>query len=189
MSVNRAIRAKSPHLAGSLEKILTPAQCSELDEVWNYVVQAGGMAEIGFEREPGVSYNPRPARVGLILLSNFEVTEVHVIAAGFLSCVDDSVAYSGALAKDATKLAERSKHSIRELAAAPENDEVLLVALARHLDDVRHFHLRDGYREAGFASERERFLQLTEEHARAVPMRYEAVKQTYEKYIERWRAA
>ena len=63
-----------------------------VDAAFDFSIQHGGRTELDFFREPGVSYNPRPARVGLILLKVAGIKDSAILAAAMLATVPEMLA-------------------------------------------------------------------------------------------------
>ena len=138
------IALHSPHLASIAQRTvpITPevaeAGAAELAEALDIAMANGGRLEIDFVRPLEVSFNPRPARVGLILIAEGEVRSYSTLAAGVLATIGDRLE-----ALEALPLSE----SIRQLALngiAPlcttKNPEAQLIYLSMLLDRARHLH-------------------------------------------------
>lgn len=148
MSTN-IIGDESPHLASALKTAAPESDFALLDAAFNFSIQHGGRAELDFVREIGVSYNPRPARIGLILLKIAGITKSTVLAGGILATAHDSIAEAvELLPKDVVKLARDSQLPTAVLfgkhldgQAKDEPAFAAIIAVALHLDRARHIHM------------------------------------------------
>lgn len=141
----QTVKKLSPHLHSVIQRVFRDAPHAHalLEVSFAHAVEKGGLTELDFTREEGVSFNPRPARVALILLSNAQVTDPEVIAAGMLASSDplDDLKH--------LEVAERARVLAHAALEPPEviasidpaiRFEVAIVALALWLDRVRHLH-------------------------------------------------
>jgi len=80
---------ESPHLRNVLSRKFTQIPL-ELDQAFNIAKDLGGNQELDFKREEGVSFNPRSARIVLILLEGNEAVETELIKNALLSsCIKE----------------------------------------------------------------------------------------------------
>lgn len=139
------VKKLSPHLHSVIQRIFKEDTAAHalLELSFTHAIEKGGLNELDFKREEGVSYNPRPARVALILLSNAQVADAEVIAAGMLASSDplDDLKHLE-VAERARVLAHAALEAPEEIAKIdpPLRFEVAIVALALWLDRVRHLH-------------------------------------------------
>ncbi|MEZ4754204.1 MAG: hypothetical protein R3A13_07835 [Bdellovibrionota bacterium] len=110
----------SPGLLRTLKSFLSPAEIQEFSTAFKLVIDRGGNTENGLEREDGVNYNPRPARVCEILIKECKEIRLEVLLAALYSC-----------AKNCKEKEEINK----------ENS--VCIALAITLDNLRHLHMTD----------------------------------------------
>ena len=121
---NKALNTRSsPHLAMVLDQL---AKAGELDELardkilvsFETAVSRNGKVEIGFSREEGQSFNPRAARILLILLQDAKIRDENLLL----------------LAANQAGLGEEYQGYL-DLA------EPVIVSAAFLLDRLRHLHL------------------------------------------------
>ena len=101
----------------------------------------GGMKEQGFEREQGVSYNPRPARLTYILIKDCNISCPITLAAAIICSVQEVKAEalsSYKLPNEVLSLCAEAKRSIHDLVKCSR--EAKIIAQAVHLDRARHLH-------------------------------------------------
>ena len=141
----QTVKKLSPHLHSVIQRVFRGDVVAHglIERSFAHAVEKGGLTELDFRREEGVSFNPRPARVALILLSNAQVTDAEVIAAGILASSDplDDLKHLE-VAERARVLAHAALESPDAIASIDSaiRFEVAIVALARWLDRVRHLH-------------------------------------------------
>lgn len=121
---NKALNTcSSPHLAMVLDQL---AKAGELDELlaenllmsFEAAVSRNGKVEIGFSREEGQSFNPRTARILLILLQDAGVRDENLLV----------------LAANRAGLGEEYRTYLNV-------EEPIIVSAAFLLDRLRHLHL------------------------------------------------
>ncbi len=115
-----------------------------IDSAFAFSMDNGGWLELDFDREPGVSFNPRPARVGLILLNDAKITDGAVLTAGVLATAHaDLENMRGALPELPASIRELAilAHSEPELLEEMKDKAAGTVAVTLHLDRARHRHL------------------------------------------------
>lgn len=158
------ISRHSPNLAGALRRAeVKDAQM--LDQAFGFALEHGGLTELDFEREEDVSFNPRPARVALILLRDAHIKESEVLTAAMLATAHADLthfrstltAIPGRVCELAI-LAQAEPEILEEKASASAGK----IAAALHLDRARHRHLA---RDPEKLLRWEEFIQLTEQFA------------------------
>lgn len=161
----------SPHLRSVAERLRPRPDIALLDRVLNFTLANGGWEEVHFLRDPDTSYNPRPARVALILAIDAKRRSTAELAAAMLAAIGHGATENCSvrshseycplfLPEQESLFAEcDSLLTIAELqpqlllariestnGANPEADEILAgatIACAARLDLVRHFHQAD----------------------------------------------
>ena len=144
-----AIRDHSPHLASVLNRYKIPTQL--LDPIFDLAINLGGLDEQDFTRTEGSSYNPRPARLGLILVDNAKATNPLAIAVGMMACVGSDVGrFSERLSDLAPNIRDQLLSLLNEasipIASWAEESlglEARTISLAVLLDRARHAHLSE----------------------------------------------
>lgn len=142
----------SPHLAMTVERI-DPAWGSSIGPLFEAVMVAGAAEELEFSRPEGQSFNPRPARIAIITITDGPCRDLDVVAACLVASLPREKlaalpAHVTARAAQIASLARRSFDELERLTHAPSDDvvtqntrEAAIVALAIHLDFLRHRHL------------------------------------------------
>ena len=153
---------ESPHLRKSLER-QGFGDSALLRDAFELAVASGGLRELDFEREEGASYNPRPARVALILLDNCGVRDELTLAAGILAASDAPEAEAAETLAEAISIAKSTRCTAAALANA--DDRLLNIALTLQLDRARHRHQADASADSGwpeFIAETEKYIVLAQ---------------------------
>ena len=155
----------SGHLATALRLKLGSTYPDILETAFGLAVMHGGLKELDFIRVEGSSYNPRPARIGLILLGDTGITDSTTLAAGFLAASEYPQRFS-----EPTNEIPANIHQLCQLSvAAPQvllgehndNTAAISIALSLHLDRARHRHQAS---EPSILSQNTAFLKTTEEY-------------------------
>jgi hypothetical protein len=84
-SILSQLKKLSPHLNGVLNRSFDEAGRQTIETCFNYSVSKSGTQELDFVREEGVSFNPRQARIGLLLINEADGLVADDIAAGILA--------------------------------------------------------------------------------------------------------
>ena len=136
----------SPHLETVSNQIFCARDLVAFGLALEVAMQYGGAVELDFERPEGASYNPRPARVALILIKDAGIKKPSVIAAALLASLDvDTFCktdLSNKFEKDIIELASRSYENIVSLGREDSeiSQQASLVAASHWFDRVRHLH-------------------------------------------------
>jgi hypothetical protein len=133
------VSANAPKVFAALARFLTEPQLAALAEEYLYCAEHGGNAEPGIVREPGVSFNPRQARVLSLLVTDGGVRDVFILRA---------VLYAACLVKKCSEVVAYDflvPEDLRTLVLAVVQGDFSLpsVALIRgviELDGLRHLH-------------------------------------------------
>jgi hypothetical protein len=137
----------SPQLAFTLLRRFSRDNIALLEQAFDVASQSGGAKELDFERKPDMPYNPRLARVTLILINDAKVTDYTLLAAAMLAAALEANSALGhldeAFPADIVHLAKLSQCSPQELRAShdPHWRKAALISLALRLDRARHIHL------------------------------------------------
>jgi hypothetical protein len=146
----------SPNLSGKLKRKFQgiPDDCNK---AYYLASELGGNIELDFVREEGVSFNPRSARVGVILTEGVPHPSIEQLTLGILSTLLHK-AGSFEISQISSQLSEDYKEKFLSLRACFEyiennsiekeplyNEESLTefaqILLALFIDDMRHVHL------------------------------------------------
>lgn len=138
-----SIKKLSPNLHGSLKRFVNVDEAELLDYCFETAILHQGLEEIDFIREEGVSYNPRPARVALILINDAKIQDLQLISNSFLANIEKNKLEN--LKNEKSKIPEEFFQNAL-LAKSPffaENlrKEIKIISLALQLDRARHRHL------------------------------------------------
>lgn len=127
----------SQNLFHTLRNTLGDDISHELDRSFLSAINNGGLEELDFKRPEGQSYNPRPARIAIILITETLKRDDAILLAAFSASVFDT---SNSIAATALEICGDS-HTINY----HPTSEAKFLALALHLDRARHFHLSPDY--------------------------------------------
>lgn len=127
------IQKDSPQLNGLFGRTFSPDDANLLRIAYQTAWEFGGTEHPQLIREPGVSFNPRSARVASLLIQEGGVTNLEVLSAAILGCASHI---------PLNKVPE----NIRQLFLAVQNGadqslETELIFAARQLDTLRHLHM------------------------------------------------
>ncbi len=141
-----ALAQLSPHLLGTLKRIFTPSDLVFIENTFMVAIECGGAGEIDFIRAENSSYNPRPARVALILIDQLQEKDSRVVTSALLATIPDlrrELIPATVIDEDILNLSLLSQLSPEELTAQQAHLPAAAskIALAAWLDRIRHFHL------------------------------------------------
>ena len=142
MDKKQSLRATAPGLFSSLMKTLSPEDLTHIEKCYEEVLSRGGADEFPIVREVDASFNPRPARIATIVLTNTKPTHLlRAIELGLWSCLIRDSGVS-TLLLEAPEDIVRALHRIHFIESNVDSDiDEVIVALAVHLDQVRHLHM------------------------------------------------
>ena len=170
---NSRMALYSGHLTSVAGTVFGPEVTAGIERLFLRTLEFGGLSEEDFEREPGVSYNPRPARVALILIKDLKIKSAETISAGILAAVAPGCAAE--LIKELTKdldnrekIAELAQAALLPLVQIEQLNQSLradaaAISAAIFLDRMRHFHLTRAWRDS---SDRSGWLKQVEPYIR-----------------------
>ncbi len=143
-----SIKQYSPHLSFVLARAFPQEALVLFDDAFDAAVKANGMVEEDFEREEGASFNPRPARIALILINDGKVREVNTIASGIIFPSEQSIEtnsnkHFSALPEKILEVRNRARDLLQnpESYKANESQAAATVVLASWLDRMRHLRI------------------------------------------------
>lgn len=134
----------SPSLAQNIKRYLKPDEAEKVTYAYAVAAKHGALNETGVVRAPEASYNPRPARVAQILITELRNYDGNMLCCAILGCarIESEISLPEELADIQTMLAElRESMSIKNLAPVSLAAEASLYAII--LDEVRHLHMTD----------------------------------------------
>lgn len=140
------IQSHSPHLAGALARRFDGSAVKAIEPLFSWAIAHGGFEELDFVRQPEVSYNPRPARLALIVINEGGSRKLEQIAGAVIA----GASYGGTFEPDesafqrvAAEIAYLAAAPIREISRVPNAllHDVATVGCAVWLDRARHLHL------------------------------------------------
>lgn len=157
------ITDKSPHLYGVLGRTLDAQGVQLVSRAFEVSILHAGESELDIERREGVSFNPHPGRVGLILLNDFAERSPEVIACGVLATakLPLNLSVSELFGERVSRLLALTLAPTEELLeniAQPDYQAAAKVALALYIDRTRHLHQAEGH--IGEGVRREVFSQV-----------------------------
>ncbi len=186
------ITHKSPHLFGVLGRTVDSHGVQLVSQAFEVSILHGGESELDIERREGVSFNPHPGRVGLILINDFQERSPEVIACGVLRTAKRplEVSVQKLFGEKVSHLLALSKLPAQELLANIEQSDyrsAAKVALALFLDRTRHLHQVEGYGKEGVRgeifSQADCYIQVAERVSPAVSLLLQRWKQRAERGI------
>lgn len=132
----------APAFHGALCRALTVDQIGVLVELYRAITERCGFDDADIVREPGVSFNPKPARVCQILMKNFGLYEAVVIGAGIVAAggprgvmaTHERFPEQATLADEALRVEAELPTSLAPFASTG-------IFLACLIDRCRHLHL------------------------------------------------
>lgn len=132
---------QSPALAGKLKRLsLNEPEMKMLLNSYEISVAYGANEEIGFTRVSGASYNPRAARICLILLTLGEVCDPRILSAALLTSSQKNLKDSAINNPELTTLLQVTR-DIKKGNYKSATRETTSVVLSVQLDLFRHLHL------------------------------------------------
>lgn len=152
------MQTRSPHLFGASTRTWPgdSAAVKIIALTFQWVIAEDGEVEIDFKRDPTVSFNPRPARIALILLNDVELKSPIAIAAGILATASNPLGLVEKQQKtllpaassflDARSFFDTIAYTQLEmwkLSKLPDSSEVISaiqIRCALFLDRTRHLH-------------------------------------------------
>ncbi|MBL7661351.1 hypothetical protein JNK13_01230 [bacterium] len=138
--ISEILAQSSPHLDGVFRRLqkYSPQELELLKTAYQTAILNHGAVEPDFSRDPGVSFNPRPARISLILINTVDISDLQSICAGMLACIPnlDSVDKLPQRLSDAAAIAQASQLP----ATAIKLPEALIINAALFLDRARQSH-------------------------------------------------
>ncbi len=129
------MKERSSHLYGAIARACGESALPVVAEAFSFAIAKGGESEIGFDREIGVSFNPRPGRVGLILLNDCFVRDSQIVAAGLLATATKPEEFVAGVSRDLAIEARIPMDGVSRLSPAAR-----AVRVALTLDFGRHLH-------------------------------------------------
>ena len=126
----------SPSAYALINRTLKPLEIPLIIECYELCTRNGGATEWPVMREPGASFNSRPARILEILLGTVRDPSATLLAGALISLVIDSPSFFEKEGTPGLALARESHTLTKE--SSPEAHSI---ALARLVDDLRHLHM------------------------------------------------
>ncbi len=164
-----SIEKYSPRLRGSLQRKVPSVDLKLIEDCFALAINNGGLLELDYKREEGMSFNPRPARIACILIEDAGARSTNAIAAGIVSTVWYSLsakeqdALPDSLRRTAELSAADCPSKLEQLEKA-EQHEVRLIQLCSYLDRARHLHLADTNVWRSVYDECEAYSELAKQH-------------------------
>lgn len=136
----------SPHLEIVAANFFPPTDARLIMDALDFAIRFGGKVELDFTRPVDASFNPRPARVALILINDAKVRDTNIIIAGVLASVGKKelaeIENKEAFPNSALELALNAIDLISQIPNMNQNNDkiILTVSAAHWLDRIRHLH-------------------------------------------------
>lgn len=141
-----SVETRSPHFVGIVRRHFSAEESSCLIATLAFALARGGEEEVGFRRDAGVSYNPRPARVAEILIGDGAERDSSVVSAGIVACSDAPTEYGDAAVRALAVLALGPLEAL----IASDIRGAVAVRAALGLDFARHLHQLRRARDGGY---------------------------------------
>ena len=151
------LKHDSPGLLGLVRQFLREDEVKQLAEVYCEACRCGALNESSVVRQPGISYNPRPARICQILINECSEKGLRVLGAAMYACAARN-GESGSAFVEEWQIASRVRMEISNYRDGhrfelTEVEEAIFLAVK--LDELRHMHMtplpeehkRDVYRQ------------------------------------------
>lgn len=143
------IRKYSPHLASVVTRLFDAQALEQIAPIFHWCIEQGGLDELDFGREEGASYNPRPARVALILINDAASRDLTSVGAAIIAAGLEGSAFEpdgSQFQQLAEARAELAARPLAELVKLSDEDicEAGTIACCLWLDRARHLHLSQG---------------------------------------------
>jgi hypothetical protein len=180
------IQKRSPHLLGALKRNFRAPDAALLEEAFSLAMEIGGENELDFTRAKEASFNPRPARVALILLQEMKVREVATLAAAILASThprpnqeelqelfETRISNDNQIRQEIIRLYSQISGPLEKTLAPDEVEQsAAVIVLALLLDRARHLHLAKGddakIRQRDFLDSLPQYLKLAQRVNRQV---------------------
>lgn len=168
------------NLANALSRSLTLDDRQLVEHATLFALENGALTELDFERQPEVSFNPRPARIVLILLNDAGVRDSKTLAAAALATLEEPClnAAQTLFNQALCKLALSANLPPQQLLKENFEPSVALIALALWLDRARHLHLSPSIKDASFRNDfvdqTRLYIQLANKTSSALELLLEA---------------
>lgn len=174
------IARHSHHFSGVLLRSGLPVDRSALCRVFIWALDNGGWREHDFSRPEGQTFNPRAARVGIILINDLGANSTELLEAGLASSVavpgDNEAPHCEFLSPLAAELLgyyrRFGSEDVSRLLGTEQGLNAARVILANYLDRTRQIHRREDADRARFwrqfYEEREPYFCLAEHLGGAV---------------------
>lgn len=134
----------SPSLYSNLNRYLKEDEVLKITLAYALAAKHGALNETGVVRLPKASFNPRPARVAQILMTELRDFNAETLSCAILGCarIEDEIELPENLAYMKEQFQEL-KDSIKSPNEAPFSSPCEAALYAILLDDVRHLHMTD----------------------------------------------
>ncbi len=165
----KTIKNLSPNLYANLRRLINVDGAELLDYCFEMAIIHQGLEEIDFIREEGVSFNPRPARVALILINDAKIKDLQLISISFLANIKETSLEK--LKDEKSNIPEEffqdALHAQSPFFYKNLKKEIKMISLALQLDRARHRHLslqlnnKDNWHE--FFEENLKYIELAKD--------------------------
>jgi hypothetical protein len=168
------IKTYSPQLCGALSRLKDAAELDTLDWYFKIAIENSGLSELDYERDPEMSFNPRPARIALNLMQTVDVSETMTLCVGMLSTVWQQLG-ERLVAEIPDDVAALTREAVLPPPAQAAGEQhaassVNFVRLALFLDRARHLHLASSERRVEVLTQCSPYIELARELSPPVHM-------------------
>lgn len=142
MNKSLSLREAAPGLYSSLKKILLPEDLASIEKSYTEVATRGGIEESPVIREVDASFNPRPARIATLVLTDAKPTN---LTKAILLALWSSLILDAATDPQWSQVPEDLTSALDRISSingtSLEDIDEVVVAVALRLDQVRHLHM------------------------------------------------
>lgn len=138
------LRIDAPKLFRELQRRLAGQSLIEIEQLYKKLGELGCLNDQPIKREKGVSFNPRPARICQILISEVHEDKFNMFAAAHLMCANPDITIEGY--KDAQLIVDQARSLLTIQSPSLMREFSMLserIALAWRLDELRHIHMSE----------------------------------------------
>lgn len=136
---NQSLRTLAPGFHKDLGRVFDPQQQEKLQKYFDLAVSNGALYELA-SRKQHDSFNPKPARLGYILLKYFNKLDCNILCCAFLFCCQNRDSFGLASENEISNLLNILS-STKNFYADDLPVAVKAILLANSIDDVRHIHM------------------------------------------------
>ncbi|MCB0338952.1 MAG: hypothetical protein KDD53_05075 [Bdellovibrionales bacterium] len=128
----------SPKFYNLVRRSLGDSAVQELNTAWQEASKLGALCDSPIRREQGVSFNPRPARVGILLIQEAQVYDFKSLKLAIYACIKPH--HLNPIEQEANEI-----NSLLDFKISPNlSINLATICSVFLLDHLRHVHMMDG---------------------------------------------